>query len=109
MRRQALAREGFVFMTGPVWREARRITSEPKMVDVNEERKRLTERAFARFRSKAEKEDDAETTIFVYVNSSLSLPFWYRAQLLEHTRTYLRTQAKTSQSLLLLSRRPGSR
>jgi hypothetical protein len=92
MRRQALAHQGSVFMTGPVWSEGRQIMSEPKMVDVDEVRKRLLQCAFTRFQSKAEREDDPQTAILVYVNSSPSLPFWYRAQLLERTRTYLKTQ-----------------
>jgi hypothetical protein len=92
MRRQALSREGSVFMTGPVRREGRRIVSQPTMVDINEQRKRLLELAFTRFREKAEKEDNPQTAILVYVNSAPSLPFWYRAQLLEQTRKYLREQ-----------------
>lgn len=94
MRRQALSREGFVWMTGPVRREGRKIVSEPRMVDLKKERTRLLECAFARFQEKAEKEDDTQTAILVYVTSSrlLSLPFWYRAQLLEKTRIYLRTK-----------------
>jgi hypothetical protein len=92
MRRQALSREGFAFMTGPVRREGRRIVSEPTMVDLNKECERLLECAFARFQTKAEREDDPQTAILVYVNPFRSLSFWYRAQLLERTRTYLRTQ-----------------
>jgi hypothetical protein len=95
MRRQALSRDGFAFMTGPVRREGRRIVSEPNMVDVNEERKRLLECAFERFRMKAEQEDDPETAILVYINSFGSfepMPFRHRARLLEQTRNYLRTQ-----------------
>ena len=92
MRRQALGRQGTVFTPGSVRREGRRLVIEPKMVALNEQRKRLTESAFARFRSKAEREDDPQTAVLVYVNSSPSLSFCYRAQLLEQTRAYLRTQ-----------------
>jgi hypothetical protein len=95
MRRQALSRHGFVFMSGPVRREGRQIMSEATMVDINKECTRLLECAFARFQMKAEQEDDPQTAILVYVNSFGSfgsMPYRYRAQLLEHTRTYLRTQ-----------------
>jgi hypothetical protein len=92
MWRQALSREGYVFIPGPVRREGRRIVSEPKMVDVNEQRKRLLQCAFDRFQTKADREDDAQTAILVYVNSTLSLPFWSRAELMEKTHKYLQTQ-----------------
>jgi hypothetical protein len=68
---------------------------EPKMVALSEQRKLLRQCAFDRFQTKAEKEDCAQTAILVYVNSSLALPFWCRAQLLEQTRTYWRTERPT--------------
>lgn len=92
MRRQALSRHGSVWMTGPVWREGRQIMSNAEMEDYNKKRSRLIENAFARFKSKAEQEDDEQTAILVYVDSFLSLPFWYRAKLLEQTRMYLKTK-----------------
>lgn len=96
MRRQALSREGFVWMSGPVRREGRRIVSEATMVDLDKESSHLVERALTRFRRKAEREDDPQTAILVYlVESFPSLSFWYRTQLLEQTRTYLRTQRPT--------------
>jgi hypothetical protein len=95
MRRQALSREGFVWMTGPVRREDRQIVSEATMVDLDKESARLVGCAISRFRKKAEREDDPQTAILVYVNSFRSLPFWYRMELLEQTRTYLRTQRPT--------------
>lgn len=96
MRRQALSREGFVWMSGPVRREDRQIVNESTMVDLDKESERLVECALARFRTKAEREDDPQTAILVYiVNSFPSLSFWYRRQLLEQTRAYLRTQRPT--------------
>jgi hypothetical protein len=95
MRRQALARHGHVWMTGPVRREGRQIMSSPEMEDYDKKRSRLIEHAFARFKAKAEQEDDPQTAILVYVDSFLSLPFWYRSKLLEQTRNYLRTQRPT--------------
>jgi hypothetical protein len=95
MRRQALARHGYVWMIGPVWREDRQIMSNAEMEDYDKKRPRLIEHAFARFKTKAEQEDDPQTAILVYVDSFLSLPFWYRMELLEQTHTYLRTQRPT--------------
>jgi hypothetical protein len=92
MRRQALSRQGFVYMTGSVRREGWQIMSEATMVDIDKECTRLLECAFARFQMKAEREDDPQTAVLVYINSFRSLPFWYRAQLLERTRAYLRTK-----------------
>jgi hypothetical protein len=95
MRRQALSRDGTVFMMGPVRREKRQILSEPTMVDLDEERTRLLECAFARFQKKAEQETDAKTAVLVYISTLQSLPSHYRAQLVEHTRTYLRVHSPT--------------
>jgi hypothetical protein len=95
MRRQALVRHGHVWMTGPVWREGRHIMSSPEMEDYDKKRSRLIEHAFDRFRAKAEQEDDPHTAVLVYVDSFLSLPFWYRSKLLEQTRNYLITQRPT--------------
>lgn len=95
MRRQSLARDGSVFMLGPVRRKGRQIMSEATMVDLDEERTRLMEGVFARFQKKAEEETDPQTAILVYVSTPQSLPLWYRAQLMEQTRTYLRTHRPT--------------
>lgn len=96
MRRQALSREGFVWMSGPVRREGRRIVSEATMVDLDKESAHLVECALTRFRIKAEREDDPQTAILVYlVESFPSLSFRYRSKLLEQTRNYLRTQRPT--------------
>jgi hypothetical protein len=96
MRRQALSREGFVWMSGSVRREGRRIVSEATMVDLDKENARLVEQALTRFRRKAEREDDPQTAILVYlVESFPSLSFRYRSQLLEQTCSYLREQRPT--------------
>jgi hypothetical protein len=96
MRRQALSREGFVWMSGPIRRQGRRIVSEATMVDLDNESARLVERALTRLRRKAEREDDPQTAILVYlVKSFPSLSFRHRTQLLEQTRTYLRRQRPT--------------
>lgn len=95
LRRQALSREGYVWMNGPVWRQDRQIMSNPEFEDHDKKRSRLIKRALARFRTKAEQEDDPQTAILVYVDSFLTLPFWYRTKLLEQTRTYLRAQRPT--------------
>ena len=95
MRRQALSRDGSVFMLGPVRRQGRQIMSEATMVDLDAEHTRLLECAFARFQAKAEQESDAQTAILVYVSTPQSLPLHYRAQLLEQTRAYLRTNHAT--------------
>lgn len=95
MRRQALSREGLVWMKGPVRREDQRIVTEAAMVDLDKERTRLVECALDRFRRKAEQEDDPQTAVLVYVDSFISLPFWHRMELLEQTRAYLRAQCPT--------------
>jgi hypothetical protein len=96
MRRQALSRQGFVWMGGPVRREGRQIVSEATMVDLDNASGRLVECALARFRGKAEREDDPQTAILVYlVRSFPSLSLRYRTQLLEQTRTYLRAHRPT--------------
>lgn len=95
MRRQALSREGLVWVHGPVRRQDRHLVSEPEMENLNEKCSQLVELAFGRFRTKAEQEDDPQTIFLVYVDSFLSLPFWYRTQLLEKTRSYLIKQRPT--------------
>lgn len=95
MRRQALAREGSVWIHGPVWRQGRQVVSHPEMEDLNKKCSQLVELAFDRFKAKAKQEDDPQTAILVYVDSFLSLPFWYREQLLEKTRSYLIKQRPT--------------
>jgi hypothetical protein len=79
-------------MTGLVWREGRHIMSNPEMEDYDKKRSRLIEHAFARFKTKAEQVDDPQTALLAYVDSFLSLQFWYRSKLLEQTRTYLEAQ-----------------
>jgi hypothetical protein len=90
MRRQALSRDGSVFMLGPVRRQGRQIMSEATMVDLEQENTRLRNCAFERFQMKANQEDDPQTAILVYVSTPQSLPFFHRAQLVEETRAYLR-------------------
>ncbi len=90
MRRQALSRDGFAFMLGPVRRQGRKIETVATMVDLDHEHRRLVECAFARFQVKAERETDSKTAILVYVSTPQSLPPRYRAQLMDQTRKYLR-------------------
>lgn len=91
MERQKLAREGFVSPGVKAWREGRMIRqAEPEMVDFDEESTRIVNHIFERFRIKAQREDDAQTAILVYVHNTfppLSTP--YRHELIQKTRGYL--------------------
>ncbi len=94
MRRQALAREGTVSLTGPIRREGRNIISEPRMIDVAEQQEIVIDRAFARLQDKAESgRYDKETAILVYLSEFWPLPPEARLSLLRRTRRYLEIES----------------
>jgi hypothetical protein len=95
MRRQALAREGTVSLTGPVRREGRSIIADPRMIDVAEQQEIVTDRAFARLLDKAESgRYDKETAILVYLSEFWPLPPEGRLGLLRRTRRYLEIESQ---------------
>jgi hypothetical protein len=89
MRRQAIARNGTVPLTGPIVREGRKIHAALQWVDVDVECTQLLDLAFERFRLKAEQERDPQTAILVYVDTHQLIPLRHRHHLVERTRHYL--------------------
>lgn len=89
MRRQALARNSIAAINGLFAREGRTIDTVPVWESTIAQRQRILDRAFERFCLKAEREQDPQTAILVYVESPLVLPAWQRYQLVERTQTYL--------------------
>ncbi len=91
MERQRLAREGVIWRSAKTWREGRTIRQgDPEIVDFDEESTRIINHIHDRFRVKAEREDDAQTAILVYVyNTFPPLSTSYRQELVEKTRGYL--------------------
>lgn len=89
MRRQALSRDGFVFMMGEIKREGRKIISEAKMVDMDIENQKWIDLAFERCRKKIEHGYDKDTAILVSFSNFRHIPLHYRAKLLERTERYL--------------------
>lgn len=94
MRRQALSREGTVYLTGPIRREKRTIISKPEMVNVREKIEATVEAAFNRFKAKAESDNyDANTAILVYLSEYWPLPAEGRLALRVRVRRYLESAA----------------
>lgn len=89
MRRQALSRQGTVFMTGEIKRDGRKIISEAQMVDMDVENKKWINLAFERCLKKIERGYDKDTAILVSFSSFRHIPLSYRAKLLERTEEYL--------------------
>jgi hypothetical protein len=89
MRRQALSRNGSVFMMGKIGRKGRNIISEPEMVDLNLENKYWVDLAFQRFRKKIERGYDKETAILVNFSNFRHITLRHRSELIERTEEYL--------------------
>jgi hypothetical protein len=93
MRRQALARDGVVHLTGQVRREGRRIVSDGEMVDVAEEESRIIQLLLERLRVKVTSDRyDAETAFLVYASEFFPVGLDARAQLARNTKQYLLTR-----------------
>lgn len=100
-RRQALARDGFAELTGRVWRTERKIHFEGEMVNVEDAAEQALQLGFDRMRAKVERTDqdgtpyyDAETAILVHVDFFRNFSSRHRAQIIEQTRQYLRSQER---------------
>ena len=98
MQRQALARDGYAYFTGPVRREGRRIIFPeiPKFDDVHERDERLAALLLDRVRGKIEsrKKDgtrryDPDTAILAYLTQRFPLSFYARSDLVRKTVHYL--------------------
>ena len=92
MQRQALARDGYAYFTGPVRREGRRIIFPeiPEFVDVREEEERLADLLFDRVKAKIESgRYGSDTAILAYLTQRLPLSFCVRRDLAWKTRDYL--------------------
>ena len=90
LRRQALARAGFVHLTGSIRRIGRRIVSEGEMVDVQEEEARTVALLLERLRDKVEKgRYDTGTAFLVYASEFRPLGMDARAELVRSTEQYL--------------------
>jgi hypothetical protein len=89
MRRQALSRDGFVFMTGKIKRDRRKIISEAEMVDMDIENTKWIDLAFERYLKKVEHGYDKDTAILVSFSNFRHIPLRYRAKLIERTERHL--------------------
>lgn len=99
MRRQGLSRIGFVHLTGRISRQGRKITSEGEMVDVDKAALKAIQLGFERMKTKVERVDscgapyyDKDTAILVHVDFFGTFSIRHRAQLMEWTQQYMRSQ-----------------
>lgn len=91
MRRQALARTGFVNLTGPIRREGRTIISTGEMVDVREEEERFAALLLDRVRTKIESGCyEPDTAILAYMTQHRPLSLDIRSDLVRETARYIR-------------------
>ena len=94
LRRQALSRNGIVWLSGPINRDkndGRKIVSEPKMVDLSKREERCTELAFERFLTKANSgRYDTNTAILVAITMDHVVSMRRRGELLKRSREWLR-------------------
>jgi len=94
LRRQALSRNGMVWLHGPVKRDEsdrRSITSEPEMVDLSREEDRCMELAFERFLVKASSgRYDVNTAILVAITMDHLISMRRRGELVNQSREWLR-------------------
>lgn len=94
LRRQALSRNGMVWLHGTVKRDendGRRIVSEPEMVDLSKREDRCMELAFERFLTKANSgRYDVNTAILVAITMEHVISMRRRGELLRRSREWLR-------------------
>lgn len=91
-RRQALSRDGFVHLTGPIHSEGREIISEGEMVNVREEEERFATLLFDRMKVKAESgRYGADTAILTYMTQRRPMSLEVRNALLRRTAHYVRS------------------
>ena len=89
MRRQALSRDGMVWLHGPIERNKRKIISDCTATDVIEDENQLVNLAYSRFKSKAEKGYDTDTDILVFLDCPKVPRTEVRNKLLKMTKEYL--------------------
>jgi hypothetical protein len=93
LRRQALSRNGRVWLHGPIKRDetdGRRIVSEPKMVDFSKTEDSCMELAFERFLTKANSgRYDVNTAILVVITMDHVISMRRRDELLNRSRAWL--------------------
>jgi hypothetical protein len=94
LRRQALSRNGRVWLHGPVKRDesdGRKIVSTPEMVDLSESENSCMELAFDRFLAKANSgRYDVDTAILVAITMDHVISMRRRGELLQRSRQWLR-------------------
>ncbi len=94
LRRQALSRNGIVWLNGEVKRDetdARKIISAPRMVDLSKKEDRCMELAFERFLHKTNSgRHDVDTAILVAVTMDRVISMRRRGELLKRSREWLR-------------------
>jgi hypothetical protein len=92
MRRQALARDGHVFMMGEIRREGRKIISQAEMVNVDRVYEKWIDLAFERYLKKLEHGYDRDTAILISFGNFAHIPFRYRAKLIDRTEKHIRSE-----------------
>lgn len=94
LRRQALSRNGRVWLNGPIRRDendGRKIVSEPQMVDLSKTEERCMELAFERFLTKADSgRYDPSTAILVAITMDHAISMRRRGELIKRSREWLR-------------------
>jgi hypothetical protein len=93
LRRQALSRDGFSTLSGPIHREGRTIVPEFEMTEASEDRDRYVALTFERLRAKVESgRYDSNTAILVHLADFCPLSPEGRAQLIRQTTDYLQRE-----------------
>jgi hypothetical protein len=111
LQRQALSRDGKVWLYGPIWRDksdGRKIISEPEMVDLSKRADRSMELAFERFLEKADSgRYDKDTAILVAITMDYAPSFRRRGELLRRSREWLRAHPTAVYGVFYCYQRDG--
>jgi hypothetical protein len=90
MRRQALSRNGFTYLTGPIRKDGRNIVSEPQIVDSDEEDARWVDCAFDRLQAKLKNPAyGSNTAILICLSTDRFLSLERRTELILKTEKHL--------------------
>jgi hypothetical protein len=93
LRRQAISRDGYVGLAGPIRRNGRTISWAPEMVASDEEDNRCIALMLKRLQEKADSgRYDEDTAVLVYLTEFRSIDLYYRAELVRRTKEYLLQQ-----------------
>lgn len=93
MRRQALSRDGFSTLTGPIRRKGRRIVPGFEMTEVTEESDKYVALTFERLQAKVKSgRYDNNTAMLVHLADFWPLPPEGRASLIRQTTEYLQRE-----------------